>query len=103
MSANETLWEIDVPENVVVTILAARNGAQFTVRMQEVGGDPTRFRLIHPGLNSSLHQLWGAFCTATEDVLEVVNFDTDGSVEVELKPWQVRTLCFGNSQLKITT
>lgn len=103
MSANETLWEIDVPENVVVTILAARNGAQFTVRMQEVGGDPTRFRLTHPGLNSSLHHLWGAFCTATEDVLEVVNFDTDGSVEVELKPWQVRTLCFGNSQLKIKT
>lgn len=105
-STTGTLYDVDLPENVQLTLFAGRAGAQFTVRVQETAGLPTRITLAHPGramlaattLDGSEAKesvQWAALATATEDIIERLPLNDVGSVDLELVPYQVCTVCFG--------
>lgn len=96
------LAEVDVPDNVVVSLLAGRTGARVTARVQEIAGRPARVRLRHPAMAGATAPLWAAAATATEDVLEPLSLDADGVVDIDLHAHQVRTICFGGEASRTT-
>lgn len=88
------LYEPADADNVVTTIFPGRNGAEFTMRLQETAGRATAVRIRHPQPHGGGRD-WAALCSATEDVIEHLELGSDHGVEVEIGPQQVLTLCFG--------
>ncbi len=89
-----TLYPVDVPDNVVVSVYPSRFGAAFTVRVQDFGGTATQVRLPHP---VTAGERWASTATATETLLDPLPLDDSGHIYISLAPHEVRTVCFGLS------
>lgn len=85
-----TLYTVAVPDHVALTLFPGRFDAAFVVRVQDFGGIGARLRIPHPAGAG-----WAATATATETVRDPLPLDTDGCVEIDLAPHEVRTICFG--------
>jgi hypothetical protein len=88
-----SLWPVNVPDNVVVTVLAGRAGPHITVRLQEIAGHAAQVRVPHPNPRATA---WAAVATATETGQKRLPLNADGSAAVNLGPWEVLTLCCGS-------
>ena len=92
-----SLWDVDVPVNVDVSVLNARAVPGATlVRVQEIGGAPTLVHLTAP-VCATVHV---EECNDVEDVLTGTAFTvSDGAIEVTLHPYEVRSFLIANGHL----
>jgi hypothetical protein len=90
-----SLWKVNLPDNVNLTVLPSRNGGKITVRIQEIAGKSIHFELPSPLTSTGLDNIWVASCLATEEILEYLPLHSSGEISVNLTPWAVKTYTFG--------
>lgn len=82
-----SLWQVDVPDHVLIGLSTARQGTGHIARIQEVGGTAATLRLRHPRREQGRARL----CTALEDDRELLEC-RDGDVIVPIRPQEVLTV-----------
>lgn len=78
-ASGRSIFNVDAPDHIVVTVASARVGEGLLVRVQELAGGPVSARIVHPyGKNSIAMR-----CTALEDPLEPLAV-RNGAVDVSV-------------------
>ncbi|MEO3744067.1 hypothetical protein [Plantactinospora sp. B5E13] len=86
--AGHALVDLGLPASVHATVATPRDGAGLLVRLQDLSGQPGRFRLRHPAGPGGRAVL----CHADEREITEREVDEAGEVVVELDAWQVVSL-----------
>ena len=98
LNSSGSLWKLDLPENVSLTVLSSRNEGNITIRIQEISGKSISFKLSNPIRATTFDTIWVASCLATEEIVEYCAISDKGEISVDLTPWAVKTYTYGTSK-----
>ena len=91
-----SLFDLEAPDNTIVTVFAGRNESLLTVRLLETAGRPARVVVPYPDSLRAGGALKALTLTPTEDVIGAIALEDDDSLIIELAPFEAKTVGFGH-------